>query len=70
MKNGRPREVIVSVATDVLRDEYGHDEEFRKATTASILSAIRDTKHSCTDEKLARKIADRIFGYDEEVAGT
>lgn len=58
------RKELVSFATHVLRDEYGHDKEFRKAAVASVLSAIRDIKHSCTDENLARKIADRIFGYD------
>ena len=41
---------------------YQKDPDFRKAVKASILSAITDTKGSCSDEQLAENIANRLFG--------
>ena len=66
MKNENIIEDLISCSFRIVREWYEADDVFRDATVASILSAIHDTKHSCTDEKLARKIADRLFGYGEE----
>lgn len=49
---------------EVMELEYITNPDFNHAVKASILSAIRDVKGSCSDEKLSRIIADRVFGLD------
>lgn len=51
-------------AAEVMQLEYITNPDFVEAVRASILSAIRDVKGSCSDEKLSRIIADRVFGLD------
>ena len=51
-------------AAEVMELEYITNPDFNHAVKASILSAIRDVKGSCSDEKLSRLIADRVFGLD------
>jgi hypothetical protein len=46
----------------VVKEAYDTDENFRHATIASILSAIKELKGSHSDEKVAVAIADRLFG--------
>ena len=46
----------------IVKDAYELDEEFRRATIASILSAIKELKGSHSDEDVAVAIADRVFG--------
>ena len=51
-------------AAEVMELEYITNPDFNHAVKASILSAIRDAKGSCSDEKLSKIIADRVFGLD------
>lgn len=46
----------------VVKEAYELDEEFRRATIASILSAIKELKGSHSDDDVAVVIADRVFG--------
>ena len=45
----------------VVKEAYEVDEEFRRATIASVLSAIKELKGSHSDEDVAVAVADRLF---------
>ena len=51
-------------AAEVMQLEYITNPDFNHAVRASVLSAIRDIKGSCSDEKLSKIIADRVFGLE------
>ena len=51
-------------AAEVMQLEYITNPDFVEAVRASILSAITEVKGFCSDEALAERIADRIFGFE------
>ena len=57
-------DAVLESAAYVFQQEYITNPNFADAVKASILSAIRDVKGSCSDEKLSKVIADRVFGDD------
>ena len=59
-----PKGTRIKSAAEVIRLEYITNPKFADAVRASILSAIKDVKGSCSDEKLSEAIADRVFGED------
>ena len=59
--NFPPRKDLL-IAANVFHTEYITNPKFADAVRASILSAIKDVKGSCSDEKLSEAIADRVFG--------
>jgi hypothetical protein len=46
----------------VIKEAYDSDGRFRDAVKASILSAMKELKGSCSDEQVAIAIAERLFG--------
>lgn len=45
-----------------VKEAYDKDDDFRQATIASILSAMKELNGSHSDEDVAVAIADRLFG--------
>lgn len=50
------------MAAIVVKRAYAEDEDFRRATIASALSAITELRGSHSDEEVAAVVCDRLFG--------
>ena len=56
--------ITLTEASKVICDVYKSNNEFRDATIASALSALKELKGGYSDKEIATIITDRIFGRE------